>query len=237
MNDVFTLAHEAGHAMHSFYADANLPFHEAGYPIFLAEIASTVNEVLLTWSLLEQTPKDDVLRAGLRSSTASPRRIYGTVVRQTMFAEYEQRVHALAESGTPLTLDVLNDIYGELYETYLPGVAVDDGVRVNWARIPHFYRAFYVYQYATGTLRGNRDCPRDSRRRRAGSRALPATPRFRRQRLPSGAAGGSGRRPDVSRANRGRTRRIRGGASPRWSGSWRPGHCYEFQVKTGCCRQ
>jgi len=149
MNDVFTLAHEAGHAMHSFYADANLPFHEAGYPIFLAEIASTVNEVLLTWSLLEQTPEEDVLgRFAILDRFAET--YFGTVVRQTMFAEYEQRVHALAESGTPLTLNVLNDIYGELYETYLPGVTVDDGVRVNWARIPHFYRAFYVYQYATG---------------------------------------------------------------------------------------
>jgi oligoendopeptidase F len=149
MNDVFTLAHEAGHAMHSFYADANLPFHEAGYPIFLAEIASTVNEVLLTWSLLKQTPKDDVLgRFAILDRFAET--YHGTVVRQTMFAEYEQRVHAMAESGTPLTVDALNEIYGELYETYLPGVAVDDGVRVNWARIPHFYRAFYVYQYATG---------------------------------------------------------------------------------------
>ncbi|MBW3634111.1 MAG: oligoendopeptidase F, partial [Chloroflexi bacterium] len=149
MNDVFTLAHEAGHAMHSFYADANLPFHEAGYPIFLAEIASTVNEVLLTWSLLEQTPEDDALgRFAILDRFAET--YFGTVVRQTMFAEYEQRVHALAESGQPLTLDVLNDIYGELYETYLPGVVVDAGVRVNWARIPHFYRAFYVYQYATG---------------------------------------------------------------------------------------
>ena len=149
MNDVFTLAHEAGHAMHSFYADANLPFHEAGYPIFLAEIASTVNEVLLTWSLLEQTPADDALgRFAILDRFAET--YFGTVVRQTMFAEYEQRVHALAESGKPLTLDVLNEIYGELYETYLPGVTVDDAVRVNWARIPHFYRAFYVYQYATG---------------------------------------------------------------------------------------
>jgi oligoendopeptidase F len=149
MNDVFTLAHEAGHAMHSFYADANLPFHEAGYPIFLAEIASTVNEVLLTWSLLEQTAEDDALgRFAILDRFAET--YFGTVVRQTMFAEYEQRVHAMAESGKPLTVDVLNQIYGELYETYLPGVTVDDGVRVNWARIPHFYRAFYVYQYATG---------------------------------------------------------------------------------------
>jgi oligoendopeptidase F len=149
MNDVFTLAHEAGHAMHSYYADSNLPFHEAGYPIFLAEIASTVNEVLLTWSLLEQTAEDDALgRFAILDRFAET--YFGTVVRQTMFAEYEQRVHAMAESGKPLTVDVLNDIYGELYETYLPGVTVDDGVRLNWARIPHFYRAFYVYQYATG---------------------------------------------------------------------------------------
>ncbi|MDF3018360.1 MAG: oligoendopeptidase plasmid [Thermomicrobiales bacterium] len=149
MNDVFTLAHEAGHAMHSFYADANLPFHEAGYPIFLAEIASTVNEVLLTWSLLEQTAEDDALgRFAILDRFAET--YFGTVVRQTMFAEYEQRVHAMAESGKPLTVDVLNEIYGELYQTYLPGVTVDEGVRVNWARIPHFYRAFYVYQYATG---------------------------------------------------------------------------------------
>lgn len=149
LNDVYTLAHEAGHAMHSLYADSNLPFHTAGYPIFLAEIASTVNEVLLTWKLLADLPADDLVgRFGLLDRFAEG--YFGTVARQTMFAEYEQRSHALAEGGTPLTLDVLNGIYEELYEAYTPGVAVDDGVRVNWARIPHFYRAFYVYQYATG---------------------------------------------------------------------------------------
>lgn len=149
MNDVFTLAHEAGHAMHSFYADANLPFHLAGYPIFLAEIASTVNEVLLTWSLLAQTPDyDAVTRFAILDRFAET--YFGTVVRQTMFAEYEQRVHALAEAGQPLTLDVLSDIYAELYATYLPTVQIDDAVRINWGRVPHFYRAFYVYQYATG---------------------------------------------------------------------------------------
>ena len=149
MNDVFTLAHEAGHAMHSFYSDANLPFHLAGYPIFLAEIASTVNEVLLTWSLLAQTPADDApTRFAILDRFAET--YFGTVVRQTMFAEYEQRVHALAESGQPLTLDVLSDIYADLYETYVPNVEIDEGVRINWGRVPHFYRAFYVYQYATG---------------------------------------------------------------------------------------
>jgi oligoendopeptidase F len=149
MNDVFTLAHEAGHAMHSFYADANLPFHDAGYPIFLAEIASTVNEVLLTWSLLDATPEDDLLgRFAILDRFAET--YYGTVVRQAMFADYEHRTHALAESGQPLTLDALSAIYTELSETYLPGVTIDDGVRIGWGRIPHFYRAFYVYQYATG---------------------------------------------------------------------------------------
>jgi oligoendopeptidase F len=185
MNDVFTLAHEAGHAMHSFYADANLPFHEAGYPIFLAEIASTVNEVLLTWSLLEQTGEDDALgRFAILDRFAEA--YFGTVVRQTMFAEYEQRVHALAESGKPLTVDVLNEIYGELYGDYQPGVTVDDGVRVNWARIPHFYRAFYVYQYATGlsaaiaiarAIRDEREPARQRYRRllASGGRDYPLT--------------------------------------------------------------
>jgi oligoendopeptidase F len=149
MSDVFTLAHEAGHAMHSYYSDVNLPFHEAGYPIFLAEIASTVNEVLLTWSLLDQHPQDDQLgRFAILDRFAEA--YFGTVVRQTMFAEYERRVHALAEAGTPLTLETLSGIYAELYADYTPGVTIDEGVRINWARIPHFYRAFYVYQYATG---------------------------------------------------------------------------------------
>ena len=149
MNDVFTLAHEAGHAMHSLLADENLPFHEAGYPIFLAEIASTVNEVLLTWSLLESLPEEDAAgRFAILDRFAEA--FYGTVVRQTMFAEYEQRVHAIVEAGQPLTLDRLNEIYGGLYADYSPNVQIDEGVRINWGRIPHFYRAFYVYQYATG---------------------------------------------------------------------------------------
>jgi oligoendopeptidase F len=149
LSDVFTLAHEAGHAMHSYYANRAQPFHLAGYPIFLAEIASTVNEVLLTWDLLgRDEAKDPVQRFALLNRFADT--VHGTVFRQTMFAEFEQRSHALFEGGTPLTRDGLDEVYGELHETYLPGVAVDERVRSGWSRIPHFYRAFYVYQYATG---------------------------------------------------------------------------------------
>ncbi|HEV2128542.1 MAG TPA: oligoendopeptidase F [Thermomicrobiales bacterium] len=149
LSDVFTLAHEAGHAMHSFYSNRAQPFHLASYPIFLAEIASTVNEVLLTWDLLgSDEARDPVQRFALLNRFADS--FYGTVFRQAMFAEFEQRTHAMVEAGTPLTLDALNQLYGELHEAYLPGVNVDDKVRVHWSRVPHFYRAFYVYQYATG---------------------------------------------------------------------------------------
>lgn len=149
LSDVFTLAHEAGHAMHTLLADEALPFHEAGYPIFLAEIASTVNEVLLTWSLLASLPEDD-LQARFAILDRFRETYFGTVVRQTLFAEYEQRVHALAEASEPLTFERMSDIYAELFADYTPGVVIDDSVRITWARVPHFYRAFYVYQYATG---------------------------------------------------------------------------------------
>lgn len=149
LSDVFTLAHEAGHAMHSFYSDRAQPYHDAGYPIFLAEIASTVNEVLLTWHLLAETPEDDYLgRFELLNRFADE--VHGTLVTQTMYAEFEKQTHALAEAGEPLTLDTLNGLWASLQEAYLPSVEVDDAARIRWARIPHFYRAFYVYQYATG---------------------------------------------------------------------------------------
>lgn len=147
--DVFTLAHEAGHAMHSFYADGAQPFHMAGYPIFLAEIASTVNEVLLTWHLLGAEAGDDpVGRFTLLNRFVSG--FEGTIVNQAMFADFELRTHGAAETGVPLTLDFLNQQCGEVQAVYSPTVAVNDLTTVNWARIPHFYRAFYVFQYATG---------------------------------------------------------------------------------------
>lgn len=149
ISDVFTLAHEAGHAMHSFYADAAQPYHDAGYPIFLAEVASTVNEALLTWHLLDRTaPDDHEARLGLLNHFADD--FYGTIARQTQFAAFEQWTHEQVESGQPLTLDALNEKYAELNEDFVPGINVTDAVRLTWGRIPHFYRAFYVYQYATG---------------------------------------------------------------------------------------
>ncbi len=149
LTDVFTLAHEAGHAMHTFYANATQPFHFASYSIFLAEIASTVNEVLLTWRLLgREEGQDSIARFGLLNRFADA--FYSTVVTQSMYAEFEQRTHATIEDGTPLTLDVLNELWGELFAKYTPDVGVSDSVRIRWSRIPHFYRAFYVFQYATG---------------------------------------------------------------------------------------
>ena len=151
LSDVLTLAHEAGHAMHTFYASAMQPFHDASYPIFLAEIASTVNEVLLTWSLLERDEgQDPVTRFSLLNRFADG--FYATVITQAMYAEFELHTHAAAEEGQPLTLDLLNDTWGELFTKYTPGVGIGEGdsVRIRWSRIPHFYRAFYVYQYATG---------------------------------------------------------------------------------------
>ena len=149
LNDVFTLAHEAGHAMHTFYATNAQRYHDAYYTIFLAEIASTVNEVLLTWHLLGQTPADDTVgRFDLLNRFADG--FHGTVIVQTMFAEFEHRTHALVEAGEPLTLETLNDLYGGLQADYTPGLTIDETIRIRWGRIPHFYRAFYVFQYATG---------------------------------------------------------------------------------------
>ena len=149
LDHVFTLTHEAGHAMHTDYATRSQPFHYADYTIFTAEIASTVNETLLTWRLLDITPEDDLdTRFSILNRFADA--IQATLVRQTQFAEFEKRTHARVEAGEPLTRDWMCELYGELQEQYVPGTVVDYLVKMTWARIPHFYRAFYVYQYATG---------------------------------------------------------------------------------------
>ena len=149
LSDVFTLAHEAGHAMHTFYSNATQPFHYAGYPIFLAEIASTVNEVLLTWHLLgTEAGSDPVGRFSLLNRFVDG--FEGTIVNQAMYADFELRTHSAAEAGQPLTLDFLNEQFGEVQSIYAPTVEVNDLTRIHWARVPHFYRAYYVFQYATG---------------------------------------------------------------------------------------
>jgi len=147
LEDVFTLAHELGHAMHSYFSDANQPFETAGYKIMVAEVASTVNESLLLSHLLDkETDKDR--RAYLLNRFLEEFRT--TCFRQTLFAEFELATHRMAESGQPLTLESLKSLYRELNETYYPGVVIDENIVIEWMRIPHFYRAFYVYQYATG---------------------------------------------------------------------------------------
>lgn len=147
LDSVFTLAHELGHALHSFYSDAAHDYVNHDYSIFVAEVASTVNEVLLTKHLLK-TETDPKRRAYILNHFLEGFRT--TVFRQTQFAEFERKAHEMQQNGEPLTADSLNRIYRELNELYYQGVKIDDYTDVEWARIPHFYRAFYVYQYSTG---------------------------------------------------------------------------------------
>ena len=145
---VFTLAHEAGHSMHTRLSAEAQPFQHAGYTIFVAEVASTFNEQLLTRHLLSKasSPKQ---RAAIISREIDA--IRGTIIRQTMFAEFERMSHASVESGEPLTLEKIRTLYRELLNEYFgSGFAVDEELELESLRIPHFYRAFYVYKYATG---------------------------------------------------------------------------------------
>jgi oligoendopeptidase F len=147
-DSMYTLAHELGHSMHSFFSRRTQPFHYGDYSIFVAEVASTLNENLLTDYLL-RTNSDPAVRLAILNQTLED--IRGTLFRQTMFAEFEQRVHSSAEGGEPLTADSLSEMYHELNQKYYGGVArVDELIDIEWARIPHFYSSFYVYQYATG---------------------------------------------------------------------------------------
>ncbi len=147
-DSMYTLAHELGHSMHSFFSRSHQPFHYGDYSIFVAEVASTLNENLLTDYLL-RTNSDPAVRLAILNQTLED--IRGTLFRQTMFAEFEQRVHSSAEEGAPLTADSLSEMYYELNQKYYGGVAlVDELIGIEWARIPHFYSSFYVYQYATG---------------------------------------------------------------------------------------
>jgi oligoendopeptidase F len=148
LRDVFTLAHEGGHSMHSWYSVRSNPFQHYDYTIFEAEVASTFNEQLLGRYLMQRADSD-VMRAYLVGKQIDE--IVATIFRQTMFAEFEHKTHRMAEEGTPLTLDTLRGTYRELLEAYFGNELVLDEVSdLEGLRIPHFYRAFYVYKYATG---------------------------------------------------------------------------------------
>ena len=149
-HDVFTIAHELGHSMHSYKSDAAQPKSKADYKIFVAEVASTVNEVLLLKYLLENST-DVKLKKYLCSYYLEM--IRTTIFRQTMFAEFEYIAHDSAEKGIPLTKDYLNEEYLKLNKKYYGDAVVsDDEIAYEWARIPHFYNSFYVYKYATGLI-------------------------------------------------------------------------------------
>ena len=148
INSMFTLAHEMGHALHSFFTWKKQPYLYADHKIFVAEVASTCNEALLMEHLLKTT-EDKVMRKYLINYFLEQFR--GTLFRQTMFAEFEKITHAMAEKGEPLTWEVMNKIYRDLNIKYFgEDIVIDSEIDIEWARIPHFYNAFYVYQYATG---------------------------------------------------------------------------------------
>jgi oligoendopeptidase F len=147
-SDIYTLAHEAGHSMHTWYARGAQLYQNYGYPIFLAEVASTFNEVLLTEHLLKTTD-DRAMKAFILNRQIDD--IRGTLYRQTMFAEFEREAHAAEEAGEALTLESFKGIYRKLLNDYFgPRFAIDSELELECLRIPHFYNAFYVYKYATG---------------------------------------------------------------------------------------
>jgi oligoendopeptidase F len=146
--DVYTLAHEAGHSMHTWFSQKSQKYQDYDYPIFLAEVASTFNEELLTHHLLEQT-RDPQMRAYIINRQVDD--IRGTLYRQTMFAEFEKVIHEIEESGDALTLDTFKTEYRKLLDAYFAeNFAIDPQLDLECLRIPHFYGAFYVYKYATG---------------------------------------------------------------------------------------
>jgi oligoendopeptidase F len=149
---MYTLAHELGHSMHSELTSEHQPHVYASYEIFVAEIASTVNEALLTHHLLE-TLEDEALRRAVLDEYLE--RFRSTLFRQTMFASFEHRAHEVSEADEALTPDRLDELFSEVKSSYYEPAVVDDRIAREWMRIPHFYRAYYVYQYATGISAAN----------------------------------------------------------------------------------
>ncbi len=148
LDSVFTLAHEMGHALHSWFSNHNQPYCNASYRIFVAEVASTCNEALLNHYLLQHT-QSRAEKAYIINNFLD--RFKGTIFRQTMFAEFEKRTHEMVWNGETLTADKLCGLYHQLNEDYFgPEMHVDEYIEMEWAKIPHFYTPFYVYQYSTG---------------------------------------------------------------------------------------
>lgn len=148
VNNLYTLTHEFGHSVHSYYTRKHQPYRYGNYSIFVAEVASTLNEALLSEYLLDELEDEKeklyILNHFLEGFRA-------TVFRQTMFAEFEHKIHTLDQEGTPLTVDSLSDIYYDLNKKYFgEDIVIDEDIALEWARIPHFYYNYYVYQYATG---------------------------------------------------------------------------------------
>lgn len=148
INEVFTIAHEMGHSMHTYFSHSSQPYAKSQYKIFVAEVASTVNEVLLLKYMLGEATDVNLKKYLLNYYLDS---IRATLHRQTMFAEFESEAHAIAERGEPLTKDVLCNVYREIGKKYYgDAIEHDDNISFEWARVPHFYSSFYVYKYATG---------------------------------------------------------------------------------------
>ncbi|WP_077370029.1 oligoendopeptidase F [Anaerosalibacter sp. Marseille-P3206] len=148
LDNVFTIAHEMGHSIHSYFTRKNQPYIYGGYSIFLAEIASTTNEALLMDHMLKNA-KDNSEKLYLLNHYLD--QFKGTIYRQAMFAEFERDIHEYVENGGALTADYLCDSYKKLNEKYYgPDMVIDDEIAMEWARIPHFYYNYYVFQYATG---------------------------------------------------------------------------------------
>lgn len=149
LNSIYTLIHEAGHSMHSLYANRTQPFVYSGYSIFVAEVASTFNEVLLDMHLAERYSSDPKMTAYIINREIDD--IRATLIRQTMFAEFELLIHAEAEANRPVTLETITTVYRGLLENYFGGaLTIDEQLCLEALRIPHFYNSFYVYKYATG---------------------------------------------------------------------------------------
>jgi oligoendopeptidase F len=147
ISSMYTLAHELGHSLHSQYTSEEQPYVYSDYEIFVAEVASTVNEALLTHHLLD-TVEDPEFRRHVLNEYLE--RFRSTLYRQTMFADFEHRVHELEEAGEALTPDRLDELFRDLKTEFYEPAVVDDRIAREWMRIPHFYRAYYVFQYSTG---------------------------------------------------------------------------------------